>query len=204
MSVMRRGLRALFDNGQVSVGRTPLALASLAPAIGVLGGCEGGGMGGGVATGVGSSVREPAAPGGAAMSAPATRGDLIFHDVSLSASVRQACSSCHVAENGHAAANSLPAQMGAADLDLPGARAVPGLRSTCRVTGPSVSPPMARPPAGFLRVTTPTRPTSTSACATPRPVIWPGALTCAGLSKCRRCAMWRCAKPVFTTAASAR
>ena len=124
MSMMRRGLRAFFDSGLTGLGPTPLPLAGLAPAVGVRAGCGGGGAGGAAA----SSASEPAAPGGATMSAAAALGELIFHDVSLSASGRQACSSCHVAENGHAAANSLPTQMGAADLDLQGARAVPGLR----------------------------------------------------------------------------
>ena len=124
MSMMRRGLRAFFDSGLMGLGPTPLPLAGLALAAGVLAGCGGGGAGGAAA----SSASEPAAPGGATMSAAAALGELIFHDVSLSASGRQACSSCHVAENGHAAANSLPTQMGAADLDLQGARAVPGLR----------------------------------------------------------------------------
>ena len=122
---MRQGLRAFFGSGLARLlGRSDLGLASLALACLALGGCGGGGVGGAAA----SSASGPAAVGGATMSATAALGELIFHDVSLSASGRQACSSCHVAENGHAAANSLPAQRGGADLDLPGARAVPGIR----------------------------------------------------------------------------
>ena len=126
MGVIRQGLRAIFDGPLARVRPTPLALASLALASAVLGGCGGGGEG--VQAGVGTSASGPAAVGGAALSATAALGELIFHDVSLSASGRQACSTCHAAENGHAGANSLPAQLGGADLDLQGARAVPGIR----------------------------------------------------------------------------
>ena len=133
---MRRGLRAFFDSGLARLGRSDLGQASLALACLALAGCGGGGVGGAAA----SSASGPAAAGGATMSATAALGELIFHDVSLSASGRQACSSCHVAENGHAAANGLPAQLGGADLDLPGARNVPGIRYLA-----SNTPPPARP-----------------------------------------------------------
>lgn len=85
-----------------------------------LAGCGGGGNGGENA----GSAAGAAAP----LSPQAALGDLIFHDVSLSASGRQACSSCHDAEHAHAAPNALPAQFGGAALDQQGGRNAPGIR----------------------------------------------------------------------------
>ena len=100
-------------------------LAAMALGAAMLRGCGGGGVVGGVVGGVDAPA---AATGAAALSAQATLGELIFHDTSLSASGRQACSTCHSADAGHAAANSLPAQLGGAHLDLQGARTAPGIR----------------------------------------------------------------------------
>ena len=58
----------------------------------------------------------------------AALGDRIFHDASLSASGRQSCASCHVAEAGHAQDNALAAQLGGADLTLQGVRVAPSIR----------------------------------------------------------------------------
>jgi cytochrome c peroxidase len=58
----------------------------------------------------------------------ATLGDRVFHDVSLSASGRQSCSSCHVAGAGHAQDNALAAQLGGANLNLQGLRVAPSIR----------------------------------------------------------------------------
>lgn len=55
-------------------------------------------------------------------------GELIFHDVSLSASGKQSCASCHSPEHAHAQPNALSVQMGGVLLDQPGTRAVPSLR----------------------------------------------------------------------------
>ena len=59
---------------------------------------------------------------------PAVLGELIFHDVSLSASGRQSCASCHSPAHAHAAPNALAVQLGGRELDQAGIRAVPSLR----------------------------------------------------------------------------
>jgi cytochrome c peroxidase len=79
-----------------------------------------------VLIGCGGGAGEAAATG--TLSAPARLGELIFSDVSLSASGQQACSSCHAAEQGHAPPNSLPAQPGGVLLELQGQRNAPSLR----------------------------------------------------------------------------
>lgn len=50
-------------------------------------------------------------------------GEKAFHDVSLSASGRLACVSCHAPATGHAAPNDLAVQLGGLDLAVPGVRA---------------------------------------------------------------------------------
>lgn len=55
-------------------------------------------------------------------------GRLVFSDVSLSASGRQSCASCHVPAAAHAQDNALPIQFGGPGLDVPGFRSVPTLR----------------------------------------------------------------------------
>lgn len=64
----------------------------------------------------------------APMPSAAAIGELIFHDLSLSASGRQSCATCHAPEHAHAAPNGLAVQFGGAQLDQPGTRAVPSLR----------------------------------------------------------------------------
>lgn len=61
------------------------------------------------------------------LSPEAALGEQIFADVSLSASGRQACASCHSPGTGHAPDNSLPVQLGGPLLDQPGTRVAPGL-----------------------------------------------------------------------------
>lgn len=58
----------------------------------------------------------------------ASLGEKIFKDLSLSASGRQSCASCHDPASAHAQTNSLAVQLGGANLDVPGFRAVPSLR----------------------------------------------------------------------------
>ncbi len=70
----------------------------------------------------------PAAPTETALSAQASLGEQIFKDVSLSASDRQSCATCHSADTGHAGPNDLPAQFGGALLDQPGRRSSPSIR----------------------------------------------------------------------------
>ena len=62
------------------------------------------------------------------LSPEARLGELIFNDVSLSASGRQSCASCHDEAHAHTPANDLPAQFGGADLTLQGGRSAPSLR----------------------------------------------------------------------------
>jgi cytochrome c peroxidase len=61
------------------------------------------------------------------LSERAALGEKIFEDVSLSASGRQACASCHRPDTGHAPDNSLAMQLGGPLLDQPGNRVAPGL-----------------------------------------------------------------------------
>ena len=114
-------------------GRGGAAWAALGLLL-ALAGCGGGGGGGGA--GGGSPAQGQAgATAAAALSAVASLGELAFHDPSLSASGRQACSSCHDAAHGHASPNSLPAQLGGATLALQGVRNVPSIRYLASNTG---------------------------------------------------------------------
>lgn len=61
------------------------------------------------------------------LSEKAALGEKIFDDVSLSASGRQACASCHNPDTGHAPDNALAVQLGGPLLDQPGNRVAPGL-----------------------------------------------------------------------------
>lgn len=62
------------------------------------------------------------------LNAAVALGEKIFSDQSLSASGRQSCASCHDPANAHAQINDLSVQLGGANLDQPGFRAVPSLR----------------------------------------------------------------------------
>ena len=64
----------------------------------------------------------------ASAATPQALGELIFHDVSLSASGKQSCASCHSPDHAHAAPNALAVQFGGPNLDQPGTRAVPSIR----------------------------------------------------------------------------
>ncbi|MDX8440027.1 cytochrome-c peroxidase [Mesorhizobium australafricanum] len=55
-------------------------------------------------------------------------GRQMFFDPSLSASGKQACSSCHDPNHAFGPASATPVEMGGARLDQPGVRAVPSLR----------------------------------------------------------------------------
>jgi cytochrome c peroxidase len=76
----------------------------------------------------GGGREDNAAPQETTLSAQAALGELIFHDVTLSASGQQACASCHVEERGHAPDNALPAQLGGPLMNLQGARSAPSMR----------------------------------------------------------------------------
>lgn len=84
----------------------------------LLGGCGGGG----------GSARDASVPAVAALSAQAALGEKIFADVSLSASGRQACASCHDPDNARAPANDLSVQLGGPLLDQQGRRQAPSIR----------------------------------------------------------------------------
>jgi cytochrome c peroxidase len=62
------------------------------------------------------------------LSAVAALGEKIFKDVSLSASGRMACATCHDPARGHAGADNLAVPRGGPGLDVPGFRNAPSLR----------------------------------------------------------------------------
>ena len=65
---------------------------------------------------------------GTTLSAEAELGRQIFNDVSLSASGRMACATCHDPANGHASPFATPVAFGGANLDQAGLRNAPSLR----------------------------------------------------------------------------
>lgn len=73
-----------------------------------------------------SVLQTPTAPS-SALSPTAQLGRLMFFDISLSASGKQACASCHDPAHAYAPANNLAVQLGGANLELAGSRAVPTL-----------------------------------------------------------------------------
>lgn len=81
------------------------------------------GCGGGGNTASGTLV-----PADSELSAQAALGEKIFADMSLSASGRQACASCHSPHNAHSPANSLVTQQGGALLELQGRRSAPSVK----------------------------------------------------------------------------
>jgi cytochrome c peroxidase len=95
----------------------PAKLAAAASIVAVALGMAVAACGGG-----GGAVRE------AALSGPAAIGEKAFHDVTLSASGRQSCASCHDAQTGHAGPDDRPAQPGGVALERQGRRNAPGLR----------------------------------------------------------------------------
>ena len=94
-----------------------LSLLSCLSALVILSACGGGG-----------SATTPPASGDAGISAAAGIGEKIFKDTSLSASGKMSCATCHDPANAHAQTNQLAVQLGGAQLDVPGFRAVPSLR----------------------------------------------------------------------------
>jgi len=77
--------------------------------------------------GGGTSASDAGLPDDTPLSPQAALGELIFKDVSLSASGRQACATCHSVENAHSPANALPAQFGGVLLDQQGRRSAPSV-----------------------------------------------------------------------------
>jgi cytochrome c peroxidase len=95
--------------------RSRLGAAIVGTLLAALAGCGGGTAG---------SSAGPAT----ALSAQAALGEKIFKDVSLSASGRQACASCHADDSAHSPANDLAAQFGGPLLDRQGGRSAPSAR----------------------------------------------------------------------------
>ena len=75
-----------------------------------------------------SACQRPAATSSPSALSAADIGKLIFHDVSLSASGKQSCASCHSPEHAHAQSNALSVQFGGPLLNQPGTRVVPSIR----------------------------------------------------------------------------
>ncbi|WGG51119.1 cytochrome-c peroxidase [Rugamonas sp. DEMB1] len=98
------------------------ALARLAAAVLTLAlaACSGGG---------GSATPAPVpAPETAGLSQAAQLGEKIFKDVSLSASGKQSCASCHSPDQAHGPVGNLSAELGGPNGDTQGFRASPSLR----------------------------------------------------------------------------
>lgn len=72
----------------------------------------------------GSSASSTSVP----LSAAAALGQEIFKDVSLSASGRMSCATCHDPDRGHASPFDTPVALGGVKLDLPGSRLPPAIR----------------------------------------------------------------------------
>jgi len=96
-----------------------LAIVSQFALLALLTACGGGGS---------ASSNNSNTPAVATMSAAAQVGEKIFKDASLSASGKMSCASCHDPANAYAQTNDLSVQLGGANLDVPGFRAVPSLR----------------------------------------------------------------------------
>lgn len=78
--------------------------------------------------GGGSGPAGPAVEPGEQLGAAAELGRLLFHDVSLSASRRLSCASCHDPARGHAAPFATAVASGGPNLDRPGLRTAPSIR----------------------------------------------------------------------------
>lgn len=64
----------------------------------------------------------------ASLTPSAALGEKIYNDVSLSASGRQSCATCHSPDNAHGPTNDLAVQLGGPNGDVQGFRASPSLR----------------------------------------------------------------------------
>jgi cytochrome c peroxidase len=114
--------------------------------------CEGL-MGGLLLMGCGGSSTTPSTPPAAStLSVAAQAGEALFHDMSLSASGRQSCATCHVATRAFTADpatdHGLPVPLGGVDMDQTGFRNAPSLMYA------SFTPPFSLddgPVGGFFR-----------------------------------------------------
>jgi cytochrome c peroxidase len=87
----------------------------------LLAGCGGGGVGTGPTAGQAQQTLPSFSPG-------AALGQQIYNDISLSASGRQSCATCHDPDDAHGPTNDLAVQLGGPNGDVPGFRASPSLR----------------------------------------------------------------------------
>lgn len=95
--------------------RVRLGASAAAIAAALLAACGGGG----------TAPSDAALPQAQTLSAQAAVGEKIFNDLSLSASGRQSCASCHNADTAHAPANALAVQLGGPSMDQQGKRQAP-------------------------------------------------------------------------------
>jgi len=97
-------------------------------------------------------LREPARADAGSPDGPSpfTLGEKIFADRSLSASGAMACATCHDPARAHAQSNDLAVQLGGANLDVPGFRAVPSLQYISFMPGFFFAPD-GTPTGGFNR-----------------------------------------------------
>ena len=86
---------------------------------------------------------------GSALSATATLGDKIFHDIKLSDSGQQACATCHVKGAGLANSDGVTVELGGPGMNLPGLRNAPSLAYTALI--PAFSLTAEGPSGGFFR-----------------------------------------------------
>ena len=103
--------------------------AFLACATLLIAGCGGGES---PASGSGSSAGGGSAPAQAALSRVAALGEKLFHDPSLSASGRQSCATCHVADHALAGADAGSVPLGGPAMDQQGLRNTPSIRYLAR------------------------------------------------------------------------
>src|SRR6266700_1931469 len=75
-----------------------------------------------VGTSVIAASSDPSSP------SPATLGEKLFADASLSASGAMSCATCHDPAHAREQSNDLPVQVGGQNLDVLGFRAVPSLQ----------------------------------------------------------------------------
>jgi cytochrome c peroxidase len=108
-----------MHNHKHSTGPALARLAAAALTL-ALAACSGGG---------GSTTTAPVpAPEVAGLSQAAQLGEKIFKDVSLSASGKQSCASCHSPDQAHGPVGNLSAELGGPNGDTQGFRASPSLR----------------------------------------------------------------------------
>jgi cytochrome c peroxidase len=78
--------------------------------------------------GGGTAAQQQEQVGTTTLSAQGDIGRQVFNDMSLSASGRMSCATCHNADSAHGPSNGLAAQLGGSRLDVSGTRASPSIR----------------------------------------------------------------------------